>query len=80
MLEPGKYVCKKRMQVIKTLSNVTARNPQTGAVERVYGTWATDNDNLIIFEPDKPVVLNKDLINMPHIKQLIENGTLTRVY
>lgn len=80
MVQAGKYVCKKKMQVIKELSTITAKNPQTGSVERVYGTWATTPDNLIVFEPEKPVVLSQQQVEMPHIRNLIENGTLTRVY
>ena len=79
-IESGKYVSKTRLQVIKSLSTITAKNPQTGAVERVYGSWATQEDNLVIFEPNEPKVLNSDVINLPHVRQLIEKGILTRVY
>ena len=76
----GKYVSTKKLQVVKALSTIAAKNPQTGAVERVYGSWATEQNNLIVFEPDKPVVLSAELVKLPHIQQLIQNGILKRVY
>lgn len=78
MMEAGKYVCDKRMNVIKSLNAIPVKNPRTGEVERVYGSWATQKDNIIEFKPGQSVTLDKTTVNLPHIAHLIEKGVLKR--
>lgn len=78
MMEAGKYVCDKRMNVIKSLNAIPVKNPRTGEVERVYGSWATQKDNIIEFKAGQPVTLDKTTANLPHIAHLIEKGVLKR--
>lgn len=79
MVEAGKYVCDKNMNVIKALSTISVKDPRTGEVQRVYGSWATEPENLIQFKKGVPVVLDKNTVNLPHVQHLIENGILKRV-
>lgn len=79
MVQAGKYVCDKNMNVVKTLNAIPVKDPRTGEVQRVYGSWATEKGNLIQFKKGVPVVLDKNTANLPHIQHLIENGILKRV-
>ena len=79
MMQAGKYVCDKDMNVVKTLNAIPVKDPRTGEVQRVYGSWATQQGNLIEFKKGKPVILDKKTANLPHIQHLIERGILKRV-
>lgn len=78
MMEAGKYVCDKNMNVVKSLNAIPVKNPRTGEVERVYGSWATEKNNIIEFKKNQPVTLDKDTVNLPHVQTLIQKGILKR--
>lgn len=79
MLNEGYYVSKINLNVVRKL-DVDMAKDTTGNVERVYGSWATDKNNIIVFKPNEKVYLSKEDVALPNIKQLIETGQLTRSY
>lgn len=79
MFNEGYYVSKINLNVVRKLDIDMAKDT-TGAVERVYGSWATDPTNIIVFKPNEKVYLSKEDIALPNIKQLIETGQLTRSF
>lgn len=79
MLNEGYYVSKINLNVVRRL-DVDMAKDTNGSVERVYGSWATDVNNIIVFKPGEKVYLNKEDIALPNIRQLIETGQLTRSY
>ena len=80
MLNAGYYVSKIKLNVVKTLSVNLAKDGTAKRVERVYGSWATDPNNMISFEPDVKVYLTEQDVALPNIRTLIETGQLTRSY
>lgn len=80
MLNAGYYVSKIKLNVVKNLSINLAKDHTAKKVERVYGSWATDPDNMIKFEPGVKVYLSNEEVALPNIRTLIETGQLTRSY
>lgn len=80
MLNEGYYVSKIRLNVVRKLSVNLAKDNASKKVERVYGSWATDESNIIKFEPGVKVYLNTEDVALPNIRTLIETGQLTRSY
>ena len=78
MLNAGYYVSKIKLNVVKTLSVNLAKDNTAKRVERVYGSWATDPDNIICFEPGVKVYLSEKDVALPNVRTLIETGQLTR--
>ena len=75
---PGFYQSDRDIQVFKTLSN-ESRVDATGKVEKTYGTWSTDSDNVIKFIKGKRVELSVQDVNCYGIRNLIDAGILVRV-
>ncbi len=80
MLNAGYYVSKVKLNVIRTLSVNLAKDNSSKRVERVYGSWATDPNNMIKFEPGVKVYLDEKDVALPNVRTLIETGQLTRSY
>ena len=78
MLKAGYYVSKIKLNVVRKLSVDLAKDNNTKKVERVYGSWATDESNIIKFEPGVKVMLTEADVALPNIRTLIETGQLTR--
>ena len=76
----GNYTCDYELQIIKRLDTNVVRSDDGKKVEKVYGSWATEDDNFIKFSPNKPVTLSEEEVNMPHVAQLVERGILKRVF
>lgn len=76
----GNYTCDYELQIIKRLDTNVVKSDDGKRVEKVYGSWATEDDNFIKFSSNKPVTLSEEEVNMPHIAQLIERGILKRVF
>lgn len=80
MLNAGYYVSKIRLNVVKNLSINLAKDNAAKRVERVYGSWATNSENMIEFKPGEKVYLSETDVALPNIRTLIETGQLTRSY
>jgi hypothetical protein len=80
LLREGYFACDKRMNIIKKLDTQVVANEDDKKVQKVYGTWAGEEGNIIKFYPGKKVWLTEDIVALPHVTQLIERGVLKRVY
>ena len=79
MFSKGYYVSKTNLNVVRKMDIDTAKDGK-GAIERVYGSWATDPNNIIVFKANEKVYLNEHDIALPNIRQLIETGHITRTF
>lgn len=74
---PGNYESRVSIQVIKKLTQQSAKNSD-GTISRTFATWQ-DSSNFIVFTPGKKIQLTKEDIENETIRQLILKGKLVRV-
>ena len=76
--KPGNYESDRDITVFKALSsesNVSA----AGKIEKTYGTWQNDDNNIIKFEKGKKKTLTAVDLQNRSIKQLLRQGILKQV-
>ena len=74
----GFYQSDRDIHVFKSLSN-ESRVDTTGKIEKTYGTWSTEANNMLTFTKGVRTELSITDVNNATIRQLIDSGILVRV-